>query len=157
MSESLINLFNWFIQKSQFIKQQNKWFSLWAGRWIIHYIDLPKSTDSFCNKTSDYFYEWIIELFIQLINSKALIHLATKPVIIFMSVSLNHSLNWLVQKWLIMKKVIIFLSKSIDHSTDLLKNTESFSIETLCVSWCANYSAVTLFGTFFCWWQWCKI
>lgn len=62
-----------------------------------------------------------------------------------MSESFNHSLNWLIQKWLLVKKVIIFLSKS----TDLLKNTESFSIEILCVSWCANYSAVTLFWTLF--------
>ncbi len=121
-----------------------KQVSLWVSHWFIYSIDSFKRANSLINKTSEFHYERLVESFITLIYPKVLIHLATKPVIIFMSVSLNHSLNWLIQKWLLMKKVIIFLSKSID----LLKNTESFSIEILCVSWCANYSAVTLFWTF---------
>ncbi len=103
MSESPIHLFNWFIQKSQFIKQQNKWVSLWVARWIIHYIDLPKSTDSFSNKTCDYLYECVIESFTQLTYSEMTPYEKSDY--------LSEQVNWFVKKhWIIQyRNTVCFL------------------------------------------------
>ncbi len=114
MSESLNHWVNWFVQKYWITQEPNNWLSLWVSHWIIELTDSFKNTESLRNQTMTTFMSESLNHWVNWFIQKTE-SLGMKQLSVFMSESLNHWVNWFVQKYRITQEPNNWVSLWVSH------------------------------------------